>query len=82
MTKSVCRHCNYFDADPSVNFCMCSPYPSPIEYFCRNADFAGCDSPDLVNCPDCIYALQSRFCVRGHSGGGQSDCPHYQSCFI
>jgi hypothetical protein len=82
MTKIICKYCANFDADYKINYCMCSPYPYPTDYYCRKVDFDGCNSPDLVDCPDCVFALQGKLCVRGHVGGGQSDCPYYQSCLI
>lgn len=82
MVKAICKHCFNFESDSNVNFCQCVPYPCPVDDYCICYDPDGCDTEDLVDCPSCIFALKSRYCVLGHTGAVQSDCPHYQSCLV
>ena len=82
LSKVICKYCANFDVNPSINYCLCSPYPCPTDYSCCCVDFAGCNSPDLCDCPDCLYALHGRLCLRGYVGGRQSECSCYQSCII
>lgn len=81
MIKSICKHCSNFEPDPSTNYCLCWPYPDPMEYSCRCVDFdPSVDVRDLVDCPDCVYALDGIWCTRGLSDAQQSDCLNFLPC--
>lgn len=82
MSKTICKYCANFDADPNINFCQCVPYPRPVDNYCSCVDFDGCTSDDLVVCPSCVFALKGRYCALGYVGRVQSDCSHYRSCFV
>ena len=83
MIKAICKHCSNFEPDPTVNYCLCFPYPDPSNYNCRCADIdASVRVEDLVDCPDCIFSLDGIWCVKGFVGCKQSDCQFFQSCFI